>query len=97
MGFIYKIQNKENNKIYIGKTVNTIHERWMEHLLDAKNGDEALLHKAIRKYGEDSFYVDEVEKCSGDALNEREQHYIQIFHSHCKEGGYNMTFGGEGA
>lgn len=30
-------------------------------------------------------------------LNEREQYYIQLFHSFCKDGGYNMTLGGEGA
>lgn len=97
MGFIYKIQNKENNKIYIGKTVNTIHERWMEHILDAENGDEALLHKAIRKYGKDGFHIDKIEECPCDVLNEKERYYIQLFHSHFREGGYNMTFGGEGS
>jgi len=28
MAYIYKIQNKINNKIYIGKTVDTIQTRW---------------------------------------------------------------------
>ena len=97
MGYIYKIQNKTNNKIYIGKTVNTIRERWLEHLEDAKNGDNSLLHKAIRKYGENGFYVVFVEQCSNDELNIKEIYYIALFRSNLSECGYNMTLGGEGA
>lgn len=96
MGYIYKIQNKTNNKIYIGKTVNTIHERWLEHIDEAKRGDNSLLHKAIRKYGKDNFHIDQVEECSVDELNKKEQYYITLFHSFMNEGGYNMTYGGEG-
>ena len=97
MGFIYKIENKQNQKVYIGKTVNTIRERWMEHLDDARRGDNSLLHKAIRKYGENGFYVDFVEQCSNDELNIKEIYYIALFQSHLTQNGYNMTLGGEGA
>ena len=69
MGFIYKIENKQNGKIYIGKTVNTIRERWLEHIGEANKGDNSLLHKAIRKYGENEFYVDFIEQCSNDELS----------------------------
>jgi predicted GIY-YIG superfamily endonuclease len=31
MGYIYKITNTINNKLYIGKTINTIALRWGEH------------------------------------------------------------------
>lgn len=96
MGYIYKIQNKINNKIYIGKTVNTIQERWLEHIDEANRQDDTLLHKAIHKYGKEKFYVDEIEECSCDILNEKEIYYIALFHSHMSEGGYNMTYGGEG-
>ena len=82
MGFIYKIENKQNQKIYIGKTVNTIRERWTEHLDEARRGDNSLLHKAIRKYGENGFYVDFVEQCSNDELNIKEIYYIALFQSH---------------
>ena len=40
MGFIYKIENKQNGKIYIGKTVNTIRERWLEHTEDKDSGTD---------------------------------------------------------
>lgn len=97
MGYIYKIQNKVDNKIYIGKTVNTVQERWAEHVDEASRGDNTYLHKAIQKYGAAAFYVDTIEECVCEQLNEREQYYIALFHSHISEGGYNMTFGGEGA
>ena len=96
MGYIYKIQNKTNNKVYIGKTVNSIQERWLEHIDEASRGDNTLLHKAITKYGQDGFYVDKVEECPCELLNEKEIYYIALFHSHMSEGGYNMTYGGEG-
>jgi hypothetical protein len=96
MGYIYKIQNKINNKIYIGKTVNTIQDRWLEHINEANHQDDTLLHKAIHKYGKENFYVDKIEECSCDILNEKEIYYIALFHSHMSEGGYNMTYGGEG-
>lgn len=97
MGFIYKIENKQNRKIYIGKTVNTIRERWLEHIEEASKGDNSLLHKAIRKYGENGFYVDFIEQCSNDELNIKEIYYIALFQSHMEQYGYNMTLGGEGA
>ena len=31
MGYIYKITNQINNKIYIGKTVKSIERRFWEH------------------------------------------------------------------
>jgi hypothetical protein len=97
MGFIYKIENKQNQKVYIGKTVNTIKERWLEHVDEAKRGDNSLLHKAIRKYGENNFCVDFIEECSNDDLSIKEIYYIALFQSHLEHNGYNMTLGGEGA
>ena len=31
MGFIYKITNKLNNKIYIGQTIKTVNKRFQQH------------------------------------------------------------------
>ncbi len=35
-GYIYKISNIINGKVYIGKTEKTIEERWSKHLENAK-------------------------------------------------------------
>lgn len=98
MGYIYKITNKVNNKVYIGKTVNSIQHRWNNHL-DAQKNKRAnyLLYKAMDKYGIENFTIDQVEKCDNSLLNEREKYWIKIFNSYCANGcGYNMTIGGEG-
>lgn len=98
MGYIYKITNKINNKIYIGKTINSIQHRWNDHI-DAQKNKRAnyLLYKAINKYGIENFTIEQVEECDNILLNEREKYWIKIFGSYCANGhGYNMTIGGEG-
>ena len=53
---IYKITNKQNNKIYIGKSKD-IEDRWIyhtSHYNDSKEWDKNL-YKAFRKYGIDNF------------------------------------------
>ena len=55
MGVIYKVTNLKNGKIYIGQT-NDFQRRKREHLNAAKKEkDNYLFHKALRKYGEESF------------------------------------------
>jgi hypothetical protein len=98
IGYIYKITNTVNGKIYIGQTIHTTEWRWNTHLLAAYNnrmGDHnVLFHRAIRKYGIDAFVVEELEKCDNAMLSEREQYWIKKYNSY-KEG-YNLTIGGEG-
>lgn len=104
LGFIYRITNKLNNKIYIGKTVNSIQHRWDQHISAAfanKDKDEYnfLLHKAIRKYGISAFEVEAIEEVKNENLSERESYWIAFYNSCILEedaNGYNMTYGGEG-
>jgi len=35
MGYIYKIINNVNNKIYIGQTSRSIESRWKEHIIES--------------------------------------------------------------
>lgn len=99
MGYIYKITNKVNGKVYIGQTIHTIEWRWNTHLLSAYNnrmGDHnVLFHRAIRKYGIDAFEVEQIEKCNNSILSEREKYWIKKYDSYAN--GYNLTIGGEGA
>ena len=97
MPYIYKITNKKNGKIYIGKTMFTVPERWSEHCRDYKKErcENRPLYKAIQKYGVDGFTVEEVEECSSDVLSEREKHWIEYYGSF--KNGYNATIGGDGS
>lgn len=55
MGCVYKVTNLVNGKLFIGKTINTLRHRRLEHLLLSKNGSNTILHRAIRKYNENNF------------------------------------------
>lgn len=97
MGFIYKITNSVNSKVYIGQTRRTIKERWKEHLYDAfstKHPSSFYFHRALRKYGKEAFSVEEIEECSNDDLDTREKYWILYYHSN--KDGYNIDLGGKG-
>lgn len=98
MGFIYKITNKINNKIYIGQTRFTIQQRFKQHIYEAKNQkDNFPLHLAIYKYGIQNFQIEKIEQVQDSLLNEREIYWIKTLNSYIKDGnGYNCTLGGEG-
>jgi predicted GIY-YIG superfamily endonuclease len=37
MGYIYKITNKTDGKIYVGQTIQTLEERWRNHRKKGSN------------------------------------------------------------
>lgn len=95
MGFIYKITNTLNNKIYIGKTERTVEARWKEHLKNINKYKDTLpLYKAMYKYGKENFSVEAIEECTSDELDDHEIYWIAYYESYGK--GYNCTGGGEG-
>lgn len=58
MGFIYKIYNDVNNKVYVGQTNGTIEERFKQHLKKVNSVDRKTypLYNAMRKYGIEHFF-----------------------------------------
>lgn len=95
---IYKVTNMVNNKIYIGKTIYTLNKRKSEHIITTKSKcGNMVFHKAIRKYGEENFKWETIYECDDELiLNIMETMKIIVNHSHMSEGGYNLTWGGEG-
>lgn len=91
---IYKITNKKNGKLYIGQSVRDLSIRWKEHLSEAKGSRYNFpLYRAIRKYGEDNFELDILQKCSSlEELNEFEEYWIKFYKSNVI--GYNADTGG---
>lgn len=101
MGFIYKVTNIINQKVYIGKTEESVEKRWKEHVLDSRK--DCLLNRpfynAIRKYGIDNFIVETIEEVNDNLLEEREIYWIDYYQSYVhfpNSKGYNMTLGGDG-
>ena len=85
---IYKITNKTNNKIYIGKYTGLKFEKYW--------GSGTLISRAIAKYGIENFSKEILEECNKINLNEREIYWISICDSTNKKIGYNILIGGAG-
>lgn len=96
MGYVYKITNDINGKVYIGKTQNNVEKRFSEHLRASRkpNSEKRPLYSAIRKYGENHFLVETLEICCDDILSTREKYWIEYYNSF--KLGYNATVGGDG-
>lgn len=95
-GFIYKITNDINDKVYIGKTLSSIENRFKEHKQESQRESEQIrpLYRAMNKYGNEHFHIEEVEECPLEILSEREKYWIKYFSSY--KNGYNATMGGDG-
>ena len=94
--FLYHIENKINNKLYVGITTNCA-KRWRRHILQAQHKIKHAIHWAILKYGSDNFTFVEIETCnSWEHACERERHWIKQL-KETNHQLYNETDGGEGS
>lgn len=98
MGYIYVAWNIVTGMGYVGKTTKTLEERKQGHLRDAFDGSHLYFHKAIRKYGSDSFewsilYQDDDN--DKEWMDWWEMKFIRQLGTK-KPGGYNLSDGGEG-
>ena len=92
-GVIYLITNIINKKIYIGQTISDINIRFRSH---ANRRSGMLIGDAIRKYGRDSFTIEEIYTAfTKDSLNEAEKVLIKTFNC-LAPNGYNKEYGGRG-
>ena len=91
-GYIYKITNNLNGKIYIG-----LHKCNLDKLDEAYWGSGKLITRAIQKEGIENFSRDIIEWCSNrEELKEREIYWIDKLNSRNLEIGYNLAPGGDG-
>ena len=86
---IYKVTNKVNNKIYVGK-----------HKTNDKNdsylGSGAIIKRAIKKYGKDAFQREILYECENeDAMNLREAEIVDEEFI-ARQDTYNIKLGGNG-
>lgn len=94
-GSIYIIRNTVNDKVYIGQTTMTVHERFLSHLKPSvhKTRGTYKLYNAMIKYGKDKFYYEVLEEnVPVKELDKKEINYIKEYDSF--NNGYNSTPGG---
>ena len=94
MAYIYKITNNINGKIYVGKTNNSIEQRFRQHCLDStrEGMKNRPLYAAMNKYGIENFSISLIEETNNP--EERERYWIECYGSF--HDGYNATRGGDG-
>lgn len=102
-GYIYKIYNSENAKVYIGQTRRDIEIRWRQHLMSTtrKQDKNTILYKAMNKYGSEKFNIQLIKEYSFESkeelieiLNKEEIRYISEYNC-LNPNGYNMQKGGK--
>ena len=95
MYYIYVIQNKVNNKIYVGQTKN-FKTRKSRHKYEALvKLNKKPLYQSIRKYGFESFNFIEIDSAPAEEIDDLEIFWIQFFESNKRERGYNLSNGGK--
>lgn len=99
MSSIYKITNIITNKEYIGYTSREISRRFYEHKWEALNREDnnnsSYLYESMRKYGTDSFVIEEIFNFDEKDYKweELEKYYIKTYNT-LVPNGYNLLEGG---
>jgi len=92
---IYLITNQctEPKMYYVGRTKNSLEDRFSQHIRMVSRESNHLLHEAILEYGKRNFTIDLLCVCDDQIANDVENFYIKKFMSHHKDGrGYNMRY-----
>ena len=94
MAFLYQLTSP-SGRSYVGVTTRSVEERWSQHSKVAAAGSGFAVHRAIRKYGADSFEVRTLAQVEGSEMFELEKRAIQALGTKAPLG-YNLTNGGDG-
>lgn len=97
VGYIYKITNCVNGKVYVGQTIAEVRSRFASHKRNArKNTNPFKITKAIAKYGEENFIVETLVEVPCEWLDAAEVAFISVLRATDSRYGYNINAGGSG-
>ena len=93
---VYCIRNIENNKVYIGQSID-IKRRWRKHKSELNRNvhNNKHLQSAWNKYGKDAFEFNVLIECTEDKLDSYETEYIRLYHATDRQYGYCDMDGGQ--
>lgn len=88
---VYIIENKINNKVYIGASKDT-YNRLCDHkvMLRGNNHHNIHLQSAFNKYGEENFIFDTLEDCDEQFIYSQENYWCKMLNTHDRNHGYNI-------
>lgn len=93
-GIIYKVENLENGKVYIGQTLKTLSKRKSQHYTWSQYG-KYYFHNALRANPKEVFeWTILANNIPESDLDDIERFYIKYYNSFLL--GYNQTSGGGG-
>lgn len=93
---IYKVINLLNGKSYVGVTVNTIQERFTQHVyMSTSRSSSGSLQSAIYRHGREKFSIELLEVSELQDLSSKEKNWISVSGS-IAPSGYNLNSGGAG-
>src|SRR5260221_9984481 len=95
--FIYIIQNKINNKIYVGQTQQNPKKRFSDHTKPYtwKDQPNSHLYRSMKKYGKDNFTFTVIQEFNNEQdLNDAEEFLIEFLGARNRDIGYNIMKGG---
>lgn len=93
MALVYEAKNLVNGKRYIGFTSNTLAYRERQHRSYGRQGRGHIFHKALRKYGDESFVFRIMADFDGD-VDIAKLYEFEAIEKYKPE--YNIRAGGEG-
>jgi len=88
---VYLVRNLLNGHSYVGVTTQGVLRRWTQHCYTARRKPVTYLHRAIAKYGPESFEVEKIGVAVG--LEDGSLFEQMLIKQHKPE--YNQTNGGE--
>lgn len=96
-GYIYKIENLINGKVYIGQTIQDPKKREQAHLRDLRRKKHRNIHlqNSFNKHGESNFKFTVLNYATAKEVIDRlEDDYIQYYGCLNNSKGYNLMSGG---
>ena len=96
-GIIYRVTHIASSKSYVGLTVQTLQQRWRNHLEQAHAGgvrSEDSLHQAIRDFGVEAFTIEQIDSgTTKGTLEAKERLWIEKLGT-LAPAGFNIVEGG---